>query len=190
MAMKILLSIAVVFAPLLSWSQAQSRCSSIALLGEVHVVEGDVSLADLLAPGTCPAIWRAASQIRIGSAPLAGSPRVLARSEAEALLSRLPFMIPADRIRVPERVVIQRAGAVRVAKVRRDPERDFSQRGMPLVRRGEAVTLSWNSGGIHLRVPAISLDPGGAGDAVRARLGSGRILRAIVVDHGMLLSAS
>lgn len=191
--MKILPLISVLLATAVSWSQVGPGCSPIVLLAEIQVHAGDVSLADLLAPGTCPEILHAASKIRIGRAPLAGSPRVMASSEAEGLVSRLPAAVAADRMRVPERLVIRRLGSLTIARDRREPARNWfpSQPRAPLVHRGEVVMLSWEAGGIRLRVPAISLDPGAVGDPVRARLlGSGRILHATVVGPGMLECAS
>jgi hypothetical protein len=61
----------------------------------------------------------------------------------------------------------------------------------PMVRPGEAVTLLWDEDGIRLVVPAICLDPGGAGQSVRARIApGGRLVRAIVVRAGELRMSS
>jgi hypothetical protein len=61
----------------------------------------------------------------------------------------------------------------------------------PLIRPGEAVSLLWDEGGIRLTVPAISLDAGVPGQAVRARLSrGGRMVRAIVVSAGKVRAAS
>ena len=61
----------------------------------------------------------------------------------------------------------------------------------PLVRPGEAVTLLWDQDGIRLVVPAICLDKGTAGDAVRARIvRGGRLVRAVVESAGRLRVAS
>jgi len=57
----------------------------------------------------------------------------------------------------------------------------------PLVRPGEAVTLLWDQDGIRLLVPAVCLDKGATGDAVRARiLRGGRTVRAVVESAGRL----
>jgi flagella basal body P-ring formation protein FlgA len=62
---------------------------------------------------------------------------------------------------------------------------------IPLVRRGETVTLLWDENGIRLVVPAICLDPGAEGQKVRARVArGGRLVRAIVVSAGKLRAAS
>jgi len=61
----------------------------------------------------------------------------------------------------------------------------------PVVHRGERVTLLWDESGIRIVLPALSLDAGAPGDAVRARmLPSGRIMPAIVVGAGQLKTVS
>jgi hypothetical protein len=61
----------------------------------------------------------------------------------------------------------------------------------PLVRPGETVTLLWDQGGIRLVVPAVCLDKGTAGEAVRARIvRGGRMVRAVVESAGRLRVAS
>ena len=62
---------------------------------------------------------------------------------------------------------------------------------IPLVRPGEKVSLLWDQDGIRLVVPAVALDAGSAGAAVRARVGrGGRTVRGIVVGAGKLRAAS
>ena len=60
-----------------------------------------------------------------------------------------------------------------------------------LVRPGQSVSLLWEQDGIRLVVRAISLDAGGAGEEVRARIEhGGRTLRAVVVAAGALRATS
>ena len=60
-----------------------------------------------------------------------------------------------------------------------------------LVHPGETVTLLWDQDGIRLLVPAVCLDPGRAGEPVRASIvRSGRTIRAIVESAGTLRAAS
>jgi hypothetical protein len=102
----------------------------------VEVAPGSFSLADLLEPGSCPSMRSAAARVRLGSAPLAGSVRVLdgeqvrtllrASAEDAAHLDAAP--VDADQadanpvdanqvsdvptsILVPERITVRRAGA-------------------------------------------------------------------------------
>src|SRR5205823_1036626 len=61
----------------------------------------------------------------------------------------------------------------------------------PLVQPGAAVTLLWDQDGIRLLVPAVCLDKGRAGEAVRARiLRGGRMVHAVVESAGRLRVAS
>jgi Chaperone for flagella basal body P-ring formation len=61
----------------------------------------------------------------------------------------------------------------------------------PLVRPGQTATLVWDQDGIRLVIPVVCLDPGGPGEAVRARiLRGGRVVRAIVVNETELRAAS
>jgi len=94
---------------------AQANCAPIALASTVEVPAGEFSLANLLPPGTCPPMVQAASTLRLGGAPLAGSVRVLGRAEIGGLLARLDANWPdqagaAVLVTVPERVIIRRAG--------------------------------------------------------------------------------
>ncbi len=61
----------------------------------------------------------------------------------------------------------------------------------PLVHSGERVSLLWDQDGIRLTVPAVCLDRGGAGDAVRARIEhGGRVVRAVVLAAGRVRATS
>jgi hypothetical protein len=82
----------------------------------VEVSGSGLTLADLLAPGSCEGLRSAAAAVRLGAAPLAGSPRVLLgsqmREEMEAIVSGSQQHIGALILaKVPERITIRRAGA-------------------------------------------------------------------------------
>jgi hypothetical protein len=82
----------------------------------VEVANQELSLADLLEPGSCPALLRAAAGVRLGRAPLVGSVRVIEGEEVRALLRKLApngegGIAGLDTVRIPERVVVRRAGA-------------------------------------------------------------------------------
>ncbi len=55
-----------------------------------------------------------------------------------------------------------------------------------LTKSGQHATLLWDRDGIRLEIPAICLDNGRAGEVVRARLRSGRVVRAVVLGSGSL----
>jgi len=93
----------------------QQACHAI-VQTQAEVPEGDFSLADLLAPGTCPELLRAASRVHLGSVPLAGSVRVLDDSDVRARLTDLALRseiaaIPPASLTIPQRIVVRRAGA-------------------------------------------------------------------------------
>ena len=97
-------------------STPQEACGPTAVRAQVEVPAGKVSLADLLAPGTCSRFLRSAALMHLGDAPLVGSPRVLEGTQVRALLGRLEAeqgirepSIRVPSIRVPERVTIRRA---------------------------------------------------------------------------------
>ena len=77
-------------------------------------VAGEFSLADLLGSGTCSKLRRAAATVRLGSAPVAGSVRVLAGSEVRMILQKLADGLGLDALEfasiVPERIRVRRAG--------------------------------------------------------------------------------
>ena len=103
-------------------STGQMPCR-ITVKAQVEVMPGKLSLADLLSADTCPVLARAAAAVELGSAPLAGSARVLAGAEVRAYLQKLagnmqnssawqPAMtMPIPEMFIPERISIRRAGA-------------------------------------------------------------------------------
>jgi hypothetical protein len=78
-------------------------------------VSGDrLTLADLLSADTCEPLRQVAAGMRLGSAPLPGSIRVLAGAEVQQWLQsaveRTHGAVQPDVFRAPERVVVRRAG--------------------------------------------------------------------------------
>ena len=92
----------------------QSECN-VTVRESVEVAAGEFSLADLLAPGGCPELARAAVSVRLGSAPAAGSARVLEGGDVRSRLRKLAeasgINARLERMRVPERITVRRAGA-------------------------------------------------------------------------------
>jgi hypothetical protein len=103
-------------------STGQTRCQ-VTIKAQVEVTPGKLSLAELLSADTCPELARAAAVVDLGSAPLAGSVRVLAGAEVRAYLQKLAgsmqnsaahlqaMMMPIPEMFIPERISIRRAGA-------------------------------------------------------------------------------
>ncbi len=98
-----------------SASPGQAGCPATVQAG-VEVASGEFSLADLLTRDSCPALLRAAAGVRLGSAPSAGSVRVLAGDDVRARLQKLAAG-EEDRaggsstLRVPQRIMVRRTGA-------------------------------------------------------------------------------
>jgi len=100
---------------------AEPACAGVTVGASVKVAEAAITLADLLAGATCPAVREAAAQVRLGMAPRNGSVRVFdgaqVRALVEALTSKSGDAEPASQTRIamqiPERVVVQRAGAMK-----------------------------------------------------------------------------
>jgi hypothetical protein len=100
-------------------SHGQAACP-VTVLASVTVPAGEFSLEDLLAPGSCAALRRAAARVRMGSAPLPGTMRVLAASEIQNALQTIARSAQPDggaspaswaAARIPERITVRRAGA-------------------------------------------------------------------------------
>jgi len=177
-----------------SWSQAPCRAG---VRAEVLAIRAEVSLADLLLPESCPELLAAAAAVRLGSAPLRGSPRVLEGEQVRALLQALARHESSLRQRglifaVPERVVVRVDADISMqVPVRARTARTKHKDARPLVRPGQTIALLWEQGGIRLTMPATCLESGDVGQTVRARLArSGRVIRAVVLANGGLRAIS
>jgi hypothetical protein len=65
---------------------AETACSVVVVRAQVEAAPGELSLADLLAPGTCPQWYRRAAQVSLGTVPRAGSVRVVDGSQIRRLI--------------------------------------------------------------------------------------------------------
>jgi hypothetical protein len=82
----------------------------------VEVAGEGFSLADLLAPDTCPPLLHAANDMHLGATPRVGSLRVLEKDEVREYFAELRKRVSNETIAwgtvsVPERVVVRRAGS-------------------------------------------------------------------------------
>lgn len=97
--------------------RAQSACGSAAVGANITAAPGELTLADLLLPGACAQLQRAAARVSLGAAPRAGSVRVLAGRQIRRLLDELrdrAGSLPQDgSLQIPERISIRRAGATK-----------------------------------------------------------------------------
>jgi hypothetical protein len=95
-------------------SAAQAACD-VSFQAHVEVAGGEFSLADLLASDACPSFKQPAALVPLGTAPLAGSARVLRGDDVRALFTlvqqRAASAAPWKVGRIPERIVIRRKGS-------------------------------------------------------------------------------
>lgn len=91
---------------------AQRDCTSIRIPATVAITGTDFTLADLLAPPVCPLVADEARQVRLGSAPLAGSTRVLDAGELRSELRKLDIPSASrmwwQNVTLPERISVHR----------------------------------------------------------------------------------
>src|SRR5258708_32296737 len=98
-------------------------CSQVAVQSRVEAGQGELTLADLLARGSCPQLRDAAARVSLGVAPRAGSARVLdgrqirqRLEELAAVSLNLGARLNLEKeisVQVPERIVVRRAGAMK-----------------------------------------------------------------------------
>ncbi|MGA9543183.1 MAG: hypothetical protein WBQ85_06430 [Candidatus Sulfotelmatobacter sp.] len=109
---------AAIFAAVPIRSTAQPACAKVAVESSVEAGQGQLTLADLLGPGTCSQVREAAAAVSLGAAPRPGSIRVFEGRRIRALLEELVNggtvdAREASRTLVPERIVVQPAGAMK-----------------------------------------------------------------------------
>jgi len=93
----------------------EPACTEVTVQSRVEVKRGELTLADLLARGACPQLRQAAARVSLGTAPRVGSVRLLdgrqIRSALEGLAGAGSTSKKEISMKVPERIVVQRAGA-------------------------------------------------------------------------------
>jgi hypothetical protein len=87
-------------------TDSRKECQAVTIPSHIDLTDKELTLADLLPPGTCPEWQRAAATMHLGSTPLAGGVRIVAGETARALLEKLPAAARRS-IAVPERITIQ-----------------------------------------------------------------------------------
>jgi len=96
---------------------AESACRELTVRAEVEAGPGELTLGDLLVPGACPQLRRAAAQVSLGTVPRPGSVRVFEGRQVRLLLTELANHIEPDgkeaHMKIPERIVVKRAGATK-----------------------------------------------------------------------------
>ena len=107
-----------VFAAMPFRCTAQPVCAKVAVESSVEAGEGQLTLADLLGPGTCSQVRQGAAEVSLGAVPRMGSIRVLEGRRIRVLLERLADRgaqnaREAARLKVPERIVVQHVGTMK-----------------------------------------------------------------------------
>jgi len=77
-----------------AWSQP---ACTVTVLKNVEVAKGEFSLADLFAPGACPAWLERAARVRLGKTPTGASTRVLAGDRVRELVQTFVVQAPQNR---------------------------------------------------------------------------------------------
>jgi hypothetical protein len=94
------------------------ECGAAKLQASMMAAPGVLSLADLLLPGACPAMYQAAAEVSLGVSPRTGGMRALNGGEIRGLVEDLNRRMsaagktnpPERRERLPERIVVRTAG--------------------------------------------------------------------------------
>jgi Chaperone for flagella basal body P-ring formation len=96
--------------------EAEAACTELVVQGRVEAAKGELTLADLLTPGSCMQLQQAAAQVSLGSMPRAGRVRVFDGREVRGLLAGFAEGIMDPRksldMKIPERIVVQRAATM------------------------------------------------------------------------------
>jgi Chaperone for flagella basal body P-ring formation len=120
-AIKLLIALAVSYLFGVVPSGGQTPCD-ISVPSSVEVHNPDLSLADLLGPDACRAIVEAASAVRLGKLPLAGSVRVIEGSQVRVLLDEVSRKLHVDAagnsaLRVPDRISVRGGSQLSCAEI-------------------------------------------------------------------------
>jgi hypothetical protein len=90
-----------------SFSCRAEVCAQVEVQARVEAAAGELTLADLLGRDSCLLFRNQAAQVKLGAVPRPGSMRVFAGGEVRRLLEGLG---KAAVVKIPERVVVERAG--------------------------------------------------------------------------------
>lgn len=105
-----------VFAAASLGAVAEPACKQVAVPSSVEAGREGLTLADLV-PGACPQWREAAAQVSLGTAPQAGSLRVLDGGHIRGLLEEIAggSLSPKQitEMEIPERIVVRRAGGTK-----------------------------------------------------------------------------
>jgi hypothetical protein len=114
---------------------AETACPQAEVEASVEVHSGELTLADLLAPGACAQLREFAARVNLGFAPLMGGVRVLDGGAIARLIKGIASGLalpPRFWEKIPDRIVVRRTGARKsCAEISRLLLESFSQTGIP-----------------------------------------------------------
>ncbi len=123
---------------------AEAGCPLAEVQARVETANAELTLADLLPHNACVPLQQAAAQVRLGALPRSGRARVLdgreVRSQLESVTSNLGMKEIAS-LKIPERIVVGRAGASRSC----EGIAQFLAGAAPAGSLSGAPTSSWDS---------------------------------------------
>jgi hypothetical protein len=97
--------------------RAETACTEVTVQAHVEAGQGELTLADLLASGSCVELRQAAALVGLGAVPRAESVRVLdgrqIRRRLEDLAEAILNLKTITSMHVPMRIVVRRAGATK-----------------------------------------------------------------------------
>jgi flagellar basal body P-ring formation chaperone FlgA len=118
--------------------RAEQACEEVTVKASVEGGSGELTLADLLAPGTCAQLRNEAARVSLGTVPRPGSVRVLGGREIRRRLEDLTGGMGSGGktggMTIPERIVVKRRGATKsCVEIARSVARAESADGMAKV---------------------------------------------------------
>lgn len=96
--------------------RAEQACAEVAVEASIEGDSGELTLADVLAPGTCAQVRNAAARVDLGTVPRSGRVRVLDGREIRRRLEEADgglASVKPSGITIPERIVVKRRGGTK-----------------------------------------------------------------------------
>ena len=113
--------------------RAEQACAEVAVEASIEGDSGELTLADVLAPGTCAQVRNAAARVDLGTVPRSGRVRVLDGREIRRRLEEADgglASVKPSGITIPERIVVKRRGGPSPARRSRDSSRPRPRPGI------------------------------------------------------------
>lgn len=146
--------------------RAEQACAEVAVEASIEGDSGELTLADVLAPGTCAQVRNAAARVDLGTVPRSGRVRVLDGREIRRRLEEADgglASVKPSGITIPERIVVKRRGdqvlrGDRAIRRGLGPGRGFRERSHPVARGSGLRRGSQHPGGGAARAHEVQLE--------------------------------